>query len=50
MELLGSQPGAAPEGLAEWQKKADVRGELDRAMALVSQAVLSRLAASGQSG
>ena len=50
MDLLGAQPGTAPEGLADWRKKAAARGELDRAMALVSQAVLSRLAATGQSG
>ncbi|NNE24161.1 MAG: hypothetical protein HKN11_16280 [Rhizobiales bacterium] len=50
MDLLGEQPGTAPEGLAGWRKKAAARDELDRAMALVSQAVLSRLAATGQSG
>lgn len=50
IDLLTSQPGTAPDELVDWHKQAAARGELDRAMALVSQAVLSRLAATGQSG
>lgn len=48
--LLSGQPGETLEGLADWDKKADVRAKADAAMAVLSKAVLARLAASGTSG
>ncbi|MGI9464695.1 MAG: COG4223 family protein, partial [Aestuariivirgaceae bacterium] len=50
LSLVTGQPGAAPEGLAAWLKSAENRVKADKALQQLSQAVLSRLAASSRNG
>jgi hypothetical protein len=50
VDLVAAQPGETPEAVAAWQAKAGNRLKVQKALDQVSRAVLSRLAAGGQSG